>query len=116
MFSPYSKVMAHDTSIPAISQDGLRGGTRVHGNTRLSNDPAFGANGELNASDKKDLMRVIANVIHQAQSGVVTRPNSVEDATLRVAELVEAYNDRSGNKFQVLGEVISDEIWETLGQ
>lgn len=115
MYSPYSKVMANDPSVPAI--EGLRGGVRVGGRTKMSDGPAFGANGELNATTKRELMQVMAQVLHQAQSNVITRPTqTVEDANMRLAALVEAYNDRSGNQFQVLGEVISEELWETLGR
>lgn len=111
MFNPYSKVMANDPSVPATSQNGLRGGVRVGGRTKMSDLPAFGANGELNASSNKELMQVIAQVVTQAQSSVITRPaETVEDANMRLAALVEAYNDKSGNQFQVLGEVISEEI------
>lgn len=108
--------MAHDTSIPATSQDGLRGGVRVNGSTRWSNEPAFGANGEINASSKKELMQSVGHLVRQASTSVVSRPSSIEEATMRVAQLISAYNDRSGNQFQVVGEVISDEIWETLGR
>lgn len=110
--SPYSTgtrvVMAHDHSIPAVS--GLKGGVRTaDGSMRLSSGPAFGANGELNASSKEELMRVISSVLHQAQTQTV-RTSSVEDATVRLAQLRDAFADKSGAKFQVLGEVISDEI------
>jgi hypothetical protein len=113
--SPY-RVMAHDHSIPATSQDGLRGG--VLGNP--SNGPAFGANGEINASNKQELMQVIAQLLNQSsKKTVISRNASVEEKQMRVAELVTAYADKSnasGSKFQVLGEVISEEIWETLGR
>jgi len=112
--SPY-RVMAHDPSIPATSIDGIRGGARMaNGSIRTSNGPAFGANGELNASSTQELMRVIGKVLQDAQqTRVVASP---EDASIRTAQLHDAMADKSGAKFQVLGEVISEDIWETLGR
>jgi hypothetical protein len=116
--NPYAArtVMAHDYSIPAISQDGLRAGSVSRsGNVTLSSGPAFGANGELNASSNLELMRSVAAVLKQAQTQTV-RAASPEQAQMRLAELKDAFADKSGAKFQVLGEVISEEIWETLGR
>lgn len=124
MSSPYApgankvRRMAAAHDVPAASQDGIRGGVRVGGVIRQSAGPAFGANGEINASSTKELMQAIANVVTASsqQTTVVPRGASKEAAAERTAALVEAYHDRSGEKFQVLGEVYSDEIWETLGR
>jgi len=116
--NPYSGrvVMASDHSIPAVSQDGLRGARlTTAGTLSLSDGPAFGANGQINASSNAELMRNIGAVLKQAQTQTV-RAASVEAAQMRLAQLKDAYADKSGAKFQVLGEVISEEIWETLGQ
>lgn len=122
MNSPYAprnggqiRVMRAAPDVPAM--EGLRGGVRVAGTTRMSTGPAFGANGELNAGSKRELMQVIAQVLHQAQEQTAVLPaSSPEQAQMRLAELREAIADKSGAKFQVLGEVISEEIWETLGR
>lgn len=122
MASPYAsgpgvKVMRGAPDVPASSQDGIRGGVRLAGRSHVSAGPAFGANGELNASSKQELMRVIAHVLAESRENVMTtRVASYEDAQMRLATLREAYADKSGTKFQVLGEVISEEIWETLGR
>lgn len=119
MANPYAsgpgiKVMRNAPDVPAASQDGVRGGVRTASGTRMSNGPAYGANGELNASSTQELMQVIGNVLQQSRTDVKTA--SVADANQRLATLREAYYDKSGSKFQVLGEVISEEIWETLGR
>lgn len=122
MASPYAsgpgvKVMRNAPDVPAISQDGIRGGVRVAGRSKTSSGPAFGANGELNASSKRELMQVVGHILAESRSNVTTsRTASYEDAQMRLATLREAYADKSGTKFQVLGEVISEEIWETLGR
>jgi len=122
MSNPYAsgpgvKVMRSAPDVPAASQDGVRGGVRLAGGrSRLSSGPAFGANGELNASSKHELMQVISNVLSQSREDVITKQASTENANARLAHLREAYFDKSGTKFQVLGEVISEEIWETLGR
>jgi len=121
MGNPYAsgpglKVMRDAPDVPATSQDGLRGGIRTaSGDMRLSNGPAFGANGEINASSKRDLMRSVGSVLAQSRANVRTA-SSVETANVRTAMLREAYYDKTGSKFEVLGEVISEEIWETLGR
>lgn len=122
MVSPYAsgpgvKVMRGAPDVPASSEDGIRGGVRVAGRSRVSAGPAFGANGELNASSKRELMQVVGHVLAESRQNVITqRAASHEEAQMRLATLREAYADKSGTKFQVLGEVISEEIWETLGR
>lgn len=125
MTNPYAsgpglnKVMRSAPDVPANSEDGVRGGVRLAGGrTQLSSGPAFGRNGELNASSKRELMQVIGNVLSQARENVAPaqRHASAEESQMRLAHLREAYYDKSGTKFQVLGEVISEEIWETLGR
>ena len=124
MSNPYApgankpvRVMANAHDVPAISQDGLRGGIRVGGTSRVSSQPAFGSNGEINASSTKDLLQAIGHLVKQASTETTLSRGMTKEAALeRHAHLVEAFNDRSGQKFQVLGEVFSDEIWETLGR
>jgi hypothetical protein len=109
--------MASASDVPAVSQDGLRGGVRVGSSVRMSDGPAFGANGQLNASSNKELLQVIAQLVQQsATETVMSRGITKEAAAERQAQLVQAFHDRSSEKFSVLGEVYSDEIWETLGR
>ncbi len=120
MSSPYStgsnrsiRVMANTKDVPATSQDGLRGG--VAG--RLSNLPAFGGNGEINASSKRDLMQQIGQLIEASSSGQIkTAAQADQEGIERTAMLKEAFYDRRGDKMQKLGEVFSDEIWTSLGR
>lgn len=112
---PGVKVLRSAPDVPAASEDGIRGGVRQDGRTRTSAGPAFGANGELNASSKRELMAAVGHVLEQARQNVMTRTDP-KTQEMRLAHLREAYSDKSGTKFQVLGEVISEEIWETLGR
>lgn len=112
---PGVKVLRSAPDVPAASEDGIRGGVRQDGRTRTSSGPAFGANGELNASSKRELMAAVGHVLEQARQNVMTRTDP-KTQEMRLAHLREAYSDKSGTKFQVLGEVISEEIWETLGR
>jgi len=122
MANPYAsgpgvKVMRSAPDVPATSEDGIRGGVRLAGGrSRTSAGPAFGSNGEINASSKRELMQAIGQVLSQSRDEVITKQASIENANERLAHLREAYFDKSGTKFQVLGEVISEEIWETLGR
>src|SRR5574343_620339 len=125
MSNPYSrKVMRNAPDVPATSQDGIRGGVRIAGKTHASAGPAFGANGEINAGSKKELMAAMGNVVEQASMNVTTRfAHTAEEnrglspfsGVEKVASVRDAFYDKNGSKFQVVGEVISDEIWETLG-
>lgn len=124
MYNPYApgankpvRVMAGARDVPATSQDGVRGGVHVGGVSRISNQAAFGANGEINASSTKELLQAIGHLVKQASTETVLTPGiSKQAAAERHAQLVEAYHDMSGGKMQRLGEVFSDEIWETLGR
>jgi hypothetical protein len=125
MSNPYSpganrpvRVLANAQDVPATSQNGLRGGVRVGGVTRKSDLPAFGANGEINALSKKDLVAAITHLVKEASAETtVVNPAMTREAALeRKAHIVEAFHDRNPQKLQVLGEVYSDSIWETLGR
>lgn len=121
MSSPYSnksrRVMA-GTDVPAVSEDGLRGGVRTASGVRESALPAFGSNGELNAGSNKELMQVMAKIASDAGSGAIKTASNMtaQERLARAEEVYSSYHDKSGEKWQVLGEVISDEIWETLGR
>jgi hypothetical protein len=78
-----------------------------------------GANGEMNAYSNADLMQAIGSLQQMVQNGEVIESDgrSMEEVSAaRHAELVEAYSDQSGQKWQALGQLMADEIWETLGR
>ena len=83
-----------------------------------SNERMIGRNSEINASSKGDLMHNISSMIDQYQRGTFQRtaqiPSEVQAARREL--LVAAINDRNGDSWQVLGEALGDEIWETLGR
>jgi len=69
---------------------------------------AIGRNGEINAGSKRELMSQISNLIDHAGSGRIHNASVTEhtaSATERLAMLREAMADKSGQSFQVLGEV-----------
>lgn len=124
MSSPYApkarRVLA-GTDIPAASQDGVRGGVYVPGKgVRHGSAPAFGANGQINASSNQELMQVVAKLIRDAGEGTIEttyKAETAEERTARTQEFLAAYHDKSDSgRWSVLGEVMSDEIWETLGR
>lgn len=100
------------TDVPAV--DGLRG---------QGDEPAFGSqptgsgNREINASSKRDFMNQVGSIMKQAQAGGVQRRGDAEQAQERFADLKSAFENKSNERpFAVLGEVFTDEIWETLGR
>lgn len=83
------------------------------------------ANGaEIDAYDKQDLIRKIGELYQGVKSGVIARS---EDETMSSDErrlvvearheaLADALNDRTGVKWQALGETVTEEIYEALGR
>jgi len=78
-----------------------------------------GNNGEINASNKSDLMHQIKNLIDGVKTGVVAKTDQEDRHAVQAArqnELNEAIADKSGEKWLALGETITDEIYEALGR
>jgi hypothetical protein len=111
----------------------VEGGTeapRARGYTRTgalseSNHPLVAANGEFNVGDgligrpKKDVMAAIQTLYDAAQSGTVSIRDEQGKAKVRAEQealFQEAIHDRSGEAWNAVGEVIGEEIWETLGR
>jgi hypothetical protein len=88
------------------------------GTTMRSNEPLVAGNGEFNAGSKKELMQAIASLQRAVAGGEVrkTLENAKEIRAAHEARLNEAIADKSGQAWQALGEVIGDEVWETLGR
>jgi len=83
-----------------------------------------GANGELNASSKPELLSQIKNLLDGVRTGVVARnddeamsPDSRRAVMAeRQATLEAAIADKSGDKWLALGETVAEEIYEALGR
>lgn len=81
-------------------------------------EPLVGNNGEFNANNKADLMQAIAALQRAVGTGAVQQvtANAKEVKAAREKRVNEAIADKSGSAWQALGEVIGDEVWETLGR
>lgn len=90
------------------------------GSARVSSEPLIGANSEFNATNKREVMQAIATLHSLFQKGDVEigyeNRDSLEVRAAREQRLVEAWADKTGQSWQALGEVIGDEIWQTLGR
>lgn len=93
------------------------------GSLYRNDEQTFGHNGEVNASNKEDLMKRFAQIIQDLHEGRVTPKRFGEDESaaarqdreVLVAEALE--NPVPTNEaFKILGEVISDTLWEALGR
>jgi hypothetical protein len=113
------------TPIALGGRDVPRGqfGFNRSGAARMSSEPLVAANGEFNANNKREVMQAIQTLHSLFNTGAVEARYGYEDAKANVEaraahqqRLVEAWNDRSGQSWQALGEVIGDEIWQTLGR
>jgi hypothetical protein len=80
-----------------------------------------GRGGEINASDKKELLRNIAEFFDAMSRGEVRaaspdEPSKEMLATERKQALIAAYNDRGGRSFTDLGTAIGMELYETANR
>ncbi len=93
-----------------------RTGTLVQSST----ESLVSGKGEINAGSKRELMTAIGALQRMVATGEVRKADPQEQYGNIIQarrELVEAaYADKNGEGWQVLGEVIGEEIWETLGR
>jgi len=116
--SPYRKtrVNANGEPVESIKAGLARPGGRI---IQSANEYLFDSKGEFNASSKKELMGQIGYLFDQySKQGFHEKRvhASREEQENRLQILREAASDRSGQSLQVLGEVIAEEIWETLNR
>lgn len=76
------------------------------------------SNGEINAVSQKDLLNAIQALAKAVQGGqyVQQKTDSVEDVSKKNELVVAALSNKNEGAMQALGEVIGDEIHETLGR
>jgi len=114
------------TRTGAAQMSGQGATPNAHNLGRGKGERLFGRNGEINASDKKELIQKIAALVTGSQDESKTgserlfeRRTTDEYAAIqaRREEAVRiARTDRSGQGFMVLGEVLGEEVYETLGR
>jgi len=125
--NPYSAAAKRKIAVASRSgvpiADGGREAPRGMFGNRASAMPLVNSKGEFNAGNKKEVMQAISTLYQMFNNGEVDSRYVGQDAKgaaeVRAAHqqrLVEAWNDRTGQSWQALGEVIGDEIWETLGR
>jgi len=116
-----NKMVLAGTDVPAV-EGTLGGQVTAAGTPSFSSSPLFASQGnghfEINASSKKDLMGQIGFLLNQYGNGKIANARtSQKEAALQVAErnqiVADAFRDRSGEDFQLLGEVVTDQIIET---
>jgi len=114
MESPYGtkQIVIAGTDVPAI--EGLKGkGDELAFAQHRNSD----GHREINASSKSDLMAQIGAIIKQANTHGLKKAEADQKLQMeRHAKLKAAFDSKDVKPFQVLGEVMSDEIWETLGR
>lgn len=110
----------------ALVDGGARAG-RINKRTgtlvQSSTESLVAGNGDFNAGSKRELMTAIASLQSMVASGDVRKASAQEQNSqyrqivAERAQMVEAaYADKNGEGWQVLGEVIGEEVWETLGR
>lgn len=114
--NPYEKGTPRKKFVMAGTQEPVTSGLRSRPG---SSERMIGDNGEINANNKTDLIKQIGNLINANQSGSII-PQRVRDNSEVRAARINAVNaalaDRTGQAWLALGEVIGDDVWETLGR
>ena len=91
-----------------------RSGNLAYADSRLSDN-----SGEMNAGSKKDLLQAIGALQRAVQGGAYKKEATFDEREMKTRrdELVTAaINDNDGAAWKTLGEVIGDEVWETMGR
>ena len=93
---------------------------------RSASEKLVGANGEYNAGSRDDLTRIVDALVRQARAGEIHQDPGVTTASTDVSgwsqngHLVQAAlsegRPSEGGPFQVLGEVFTDSVAETMGR
>ena len=129
-FNPYKRENTR-TPITAARIDPTTGTLRSsHGRTKFHGAESFvGANGEINASDKRDYMRSVQTMLHAAanpgllagdgrddlRSGAAWDGSEAMDS-IDQSKIVAALSGRDEQAFQVVGEELGTAIYETTGR
>lgn len=113
--NPYTK---KTVALKSNGKEFTQGGTSIAMNKSgkiVAGSEAFeNAEGEINAVSKRDLMHRVAALAHLATQGEVAEQKQF---SAQKAELVQAaIDDKSGETWRVVGEVLGDEIMETMGR
>lgn len=88
--------------------------------TASANETMFNDSGELNAYSKRDVIEA-HKVILQSLQSASQQPQPFQTRTAQFGEdmeqlLVEAFADKEGNSWQVLGQEMGNVIFETMGR
>lgn len=77
--------------------------------------PMMDRNGEINASSRKDVLQQINAILKAHSDGDIIRntQSNPEIITSRKQALIEAVNDSSNQKMQILGQALASEIIDT---
>lgn len=89
------------------------------GSLKFANERMGGANGEINASSTKELMKAIASIQAAVASKAYVQETQVDPHEKeKLSEMVSAAlaDKNCGPAWQALGEVIGEEIFETQGR
>lgn len=90
------------------------------GNLLTGSEALIGADGHLNASSNTEVMQAMTVLQNHLQTGRIQRaPTLGRTAAERKSQherLVQAFNAPDKKGMQVIGEVMADEIWQTLGR
>lgn len=119
IYSGAKKTWVHASTANEMGQ-GPRPYMNKSGNLAYASSKLSDGNGEINAVSKKDLLGAITALAQAVNQGDLRPAHTAEvdvAADNAKKELVTAaIQDRDGKAWQALGEVIGDEVYETMGR
>ncbi|MBU0846499.1 hypothetical protein KKH23_04865 [Patescibacteria group bacterium] len=89
---------------------------RKSGNQSVSAEPMIASDGSFNAYNKQDLYANMSALQRSVSSGTILTAATQEAQAANERQLKTALADKSGDTWMALGEVLGEEIWETLGR
>ena len=115
--------LVHARSQAGVAEANVRGAVRSASGIDRSDSAMVGANGEINAHSKQELLERIAGIVDLIGEGSI-QPQMAQEVDARYEEQVgsivqAAMEDRThetGGGFYVMGETLGDAVWETTGR
>ncbi len=115
--------LIHARSGAGIADAGVKGARLTPGgNLDRSASPLVGANGEINANTKTELLERIAGLVELVGQGEVVQTTVEADAQYKddcdriVTAALEDRTHEAGGGMYVMGETLGDAVWETTGR
>jgi hypothetical protein len=116
--------LIHARSGAGLAEAGVQGAylNKTTGKMDRSKSPLVGANGEINANTKTELLERIAGLVELVGQGEVVQSTVTADTQYQqdcdslVKAAMEDRTHEAGGGMYIMGETLGDAVWETTGR